>query len=469
MRLRMTFSLFRFCYTLVTLMGERTRELFILIGGDVICFTVALWLTLLFRYLEWPSTERLEAHLGPFLFLSSLWLVIFYIAGLYDKHTVFLKNLLLSRIINTQVVNIVIAAILFIIIPFGITPKTNLVIYLFTSIGLITLWRLYLFNLFSPKRKHKAILIADGEEAIELADEINNNDRYNYSFVRIVDERAALHTPDFESKLLALIEKEKVEIIVANPRGAHIERILPALFDLAFLRFSFTFLDFYKVYEDTFDRIPLSSLRYDWFMAHVSQSERPTYDFIKRSIDVIGAIAMLIPSLLIYPFIILAIKLEDGGVIFYKTERIGQFNKPIQILKFRSMTGQDVGNSALQSSLRVTRVGHILRKTRLDELPQLWNVLRGDLSFIGPRPEMPALVAAYAEDVPYYNIRHFLKPGLSGWAQINHLDAPRQGVDIPRTMAKLSYDLHYLKGRSLFMDVEIMLKTIRILLQRSGT
>ncbi|MCB9819457.1 sugar transferase, partial [Candidatus Nomurabacteria bacterium] len=368
-------------------MGERTRELFILILGDAVCFTVALWLTLFVRYLEWPNEARLEAHFGPFLFLSSLWLVVFYIAGLYEKHTVLLKKLLLSRIINTQIVNIVLAAVVFVVIPFGIAPKTNLVIYLLVSIALITVWRLYLFNYFSPKARHKALLIADGEEAVELADEINNNDRYNYSFVRIIDERAALHTSDFEAKLLELIDREDVEVIVANPRGEHIERVLPAIFDLAFLKFEFTFLDFYQLYEDTFDRIPMSSLRYDWFISNVSQSRSAVYDFLKRGIDVVGAVALLLPSVLVYPFIILAIKLEDGGSIFYHTERVGQFNKPLRIIKFRTMTGEDKGDEALQSTLRVTRVGHFLRRTRLDELPQLWNVLLGDLSFIGPRPE----------------------------------------------------------------------------------
>ncbi len=450
-------------------MGERTRELFILILGDVVCFTLALWLTLLVRYLEWPSAERLNAHFGPFLLLSSLWLLVFYIAGLYDKHTVLLKNTLLSRIINTQIANIVLAAILFATIPFGIAPKTNLAIYLVVSIGLITAWRLYFFNFFSPKTLHKALLIADGEEAIELADEINNNDRYNYSFVRIIDERAIVHTPDFEQKLLELIDREGVKIIVANPRGEHTERILPAIFDLAFLKFEFTFIDFYKLYEDTFDRIPMSSLRYDWFVDHVSQSNTPVYDVMKRIMDVAGAAVLLLPALLAYPFIILAIKLEDGGPVFYRTERVGQFNQPLRIIKFRTMTGQDKGAAALQSTLKVTRVGRFLRRARLDELPQLWNVLIGDLSFIGPRPEMPALAAAYAEEIPYYNMRHFLKPGLSGWAQISHLDAPRQGVDMERTATKLSYDLHYLRCRSFFMDLEIALKTLRILIMRSGT
>jgi len=119
-------------------MGERSRELLILVLGDVAIFVVTLWLTLLVRYLKIPSSELLSAHLGPFLLLSGVWLFIFYIAGLYDKHTVFLKNLLFSRIINTQFVNILIAALIFLIVPFDIAPKTNLIIYLVISVGLIT-------------------------------------------------------------------------------------------------------------------------------------------------------------------------------------------------------------------------------------------------------------------------------------------------------------------------------------------
>lgn len=450
-------------------MGERARELFILILGDVICFSVALWLTLLVRYLEWPGTERLNAHFGPFLTLSSIWLFIFYIAGLYDKHTVLLKKLLFSRIIYTQVANIVLAAFLFLVIPFGIAPKTNLVIYLVVSIVLITVWRLYLFNFFSPKTLRRAILIADGEEAIELADEINNNDRYNYSFVRIIDERAVIHTPDFENKLLELIERENVEIIVANPHGEHIGRIMPTIFNLAFLQFRFTFLDFYRVYEDTFDRIPMSSLRHDWFIAHISQNGRPIYSACKRLVDFIGAAILFVPFAIVFPFIAAAIKLGDGGPLFYVTERIGRFNRSIKIYKFRTKNGLDSGDDALKSALVDTKVGSFLRKSRLDELPQLINVLQGDLSFIGPRPEMPALASVYDEQIPYYNARHFITPGLSGWAQIKDFDAPRGGIDLEKTINKLSYDLFYLKHRSLILDVQIALKTITALIMRNGS
>lgn len=450
-------------------MGERARELFIFIVGDIVVFNVALWLTLFIRYLEIPSTDLLSAHIPPFITLSGVWLFIFFILGLYDKHTNLLKKLLVSRILYAQIINVVAAAMLFFVIPFGIAPKTNLVIYLFISIFLLSIWRLIIIPKLSPKQRHKAVLIADGKEAIELADEINNNDRYNYYFVRIVDEDTLAATEDFEQKILSLMSREKIELVVVDPRGDSIKNFLPMLFDLSFLHFAFTFLDFNQLYEDIFDRVPVNMLKYEWFINNISQSKASIYNVAKRLIDIAGSLILLIPTAILLPFVALAIKIEDKGRLFYTSIRVGQFNKPIKIYKFRTKNGIDMGKDALSSELVDTKVGAFLRKTRIDELPQLLNVFRGDLSFIGPRPEMPALAEVYTKEIPYYNTRHFLKPGLSGWAQINNYDVPRGGVDILKTIDKLSYDLFYLERHSLLLDIQIALKTIATIIMRTGS
>ncbi len=456
-------------------MGERTRELFILTIGDIICFSLALWLTLVVRYLQWPSWERLNAHFGPFLILSGIWLFIFYVAGLYDKHTVFLKNTLFSRIVNTQFVNILVAALLFMIIPFGIAPKTNLIIYLVISITLITVWRLYLFNYFSPRQMHKAILIASGEEAIELVDEVNNNDRYNYSFVRIISEEVAGSTPDFEEKLLSLIDKEKVGIIVANPRGEHIEKVLPVIFDMTFLHFKFTFLDFYKVYEDTFDRVPLSALRYDWFINHVSQSRSLVYDFFKRVIDIVLSSILGLVLILILPFVYVAMRLNGHKNIFMTQDRVGRFNEPIKVYKIQTMTSNDSASATWTTEDKskgnvVTKVGAVLRKASIDELPQIWNILKGEMSLIGPRNDIAGLAERLATEIPYYNIRNFVKPGITGWAQTHqhYMSGNISPQSIEESRIRLAYDLYYVKNRSIILDIEIALRTIKTLLSRFG-
>ena len=170
-----------------------------------------------------------------------------------------------------------------------------------------------------------------------------------------------------------------------------------------------------------------------------------------------------------YPFVFIAIKYEDGGPIFTHQDRVGQNNRTIHLLKFRTMLFNDGGDWQSKGlTNKVTKVGHFLRKTRLDEFPQLWNVVKGDISLIGPRPEFPDAVKSYNEEVPFYNIRHIIKPGLSGWAQIYHEEHPHHGLDYLQTANKFSYDLYYIKNRSFLLDLKIILRTIKILASIAG-
>lgn len=456
-------------------MGERTRELLALILGDAFFFVAALWVTLLLRYLEIPSQTLFAAHLGPFLTISVVWVFIFYISGLYDKHTVFLKSLLLARIINAQAANILVAALLFLIIPFGIAPKTNLVIYLVISILCITWWRVSLFPRLSPKTTRRALLIADGPEAIELVDEINNNDRYQYHFYRLIDETTASATPHFEQKLLEMIERDSIDMVIANPNGTYINTVLPKLFELSFLKFQVTFLDFHKVYEDTFDRVPLSALRYEWFIAHVSQSKSPAYDVAKRLIDIVGSLLLGAFLLLLLPFIYVAIRLEDGGPVFISQERIGRFNRPVTVHKIRTMR-ENRSSSATwttedaKEGNRITKVGAVLRKLSIDELPQVYAILQGHMSLIGPRNDIKGLGERLASEIPYYNIRNFVKPGVTGWAQTHqhYMGNNISPQSLEESRVRLAYDLYYVKNRSLLLDIEIALRTIKTVLSRFG-
>ncbi len=454
-------------------MGERVRELIVLILGDVTFFIVALWLTLLVRYLELPGSNSVSAHLGPFLALSVVWLLVYYIAGLYDKQTTFLKSLLLKRIIGTHCLNIIIAGMVFLALPLGITPKTNLFIYLFISSGLLVWWRLKLFPLLAPKRRHNALLIADGDEAEELAAEVNQGERYNFSFVRMVDDKTATTATDFEAKILALIKQENISLIIANPRSQYMASLLPTFFGLTFLRFRFIFLDFYKVYEDTFDRVPLSSLRYDWFLENVSHSRGIAYELCKRLMDIVGGLYLSVVLVILLPLIVLAMRLEGQKSIFISQKRIGRFNQPITVYKIRTMTENNSDSAAWMNEdnkqgNRVTRVGAVLRKLSIDEFPQGLNILKGEMSLIGPRSDIEGLGRRLVEEIPYYNIRNFIKSGLTGWAQTHQHYAP--GNISPQSIAesrvRLAYDLYYVKNRSLLLDFSIALQTIKTLASR---
>ncbi|OHA80314.1 MAG: hypothetical protein A2V96_00960 [Candidatus Yonathbacteria bacterium RBG_16_43_6] len=287
---------------------------------------------------------------------------------------------------------------------------------------------------------------------------------YNLRFVSSVD-LTQIDGIDFKKEIIDRIYSEKISSIVIDLHNEKAEKILPTLYNLIFARVRF--YDMHEVYEEVFARIPLSIVRHSWFLENISSSAHAGYDFLKRGLDIISALFGGALSLLFYPFVYLAIKLDDGGPLFITQERVGKDSKTIKLYKFRSMSRNETELSS-QRENRVTRVGNILRKTRIDELPQLWNVLRGDLSLIGPRPELPSGVAVYEKEIPYYNIRHLVKPGLSGWAQLYHERHPHHGVDTEETRNKLSYDLYYIKNRSLVLDVVILLKTIKLVLSRKG-
>ncbi len=425
---------------------------------DVGLLYASLWLTLFLRYGSVPSEFTLGLHSWPFTLIIGVWLFVYFISGLYEKHTLLIKSRLPSTVFNAQLVSSFIAVLFFYFIPyFGITPKTNLFVYLVISFALVLLWRIYGDRFFRAEKRERGILIGSGEEMKELLEEVNYNQRYNIEFVSSVD-LDKIEGVDFQGEILKRIYAEEIQIIAIDLKNEKVEPILPHLYNLIFSKVKF--IDMYKIYEDIFDRVPLSLVRYNWFLENVSTETRLTYDGTKRLMDIVLSLGLFVLSLPIYPFVWLAIKAEDRGAVFFGQERMGKNNKIIKVKKFRSMK-EDGSN-------QITRVGRFIRSTRIDELPQLWNVLIGDMSMIGPRPEIPSLVKQYEEQIHYYNIRHLIKPGLSGWAQLYHTDPPKVTVDALKTRRKLSYDLYYIKNRSFMLDVKIALKTLKALLSRSG-
>lgn len=448
----------------MTAIGKKEASFLFL--GDIVVFVLALWLALFVRHLAIPGAEEYLLHLEPFSFLFVLWAMVFYIAGLYEKHTLVFKKRLPVRIFTAQVINSLLSVLFFYLIPyFSITPKTILFLYLIFSFSLLLFWRLYLSERVATRKKQKAILLGSGVEMEELKNEVNNNPRYRFYFTSSID-LAHIDDARFEDDVLQKAKSGKVSMIVLDLKSEKITPLLPKLYNLLFMRVYF--FDIYRVYEDIFDRIPISLISYTWFLENISSVTKGSYDILKRLMDVSIALVLGIVSLVFYPFVFLAIKTEDGGQVFLIQERVGKNNLPVRMLKFRTMSFDDRGRWNTGEKNQVTRVGRILRKSRIDELPQLWNVLRGDISLIGPRPEFPEPVARYEKEVPYYGVRHLLSPGLSGWAQIHHEAHPHHTLDVDETKRKLSYDLYYIKNRSFLLDFKIALQTIRTLLSRTG-
>lgn len=431
--------------------------------GDVALLYFSLWVTLAVRYLELPSMALFSSHALPFSYLFIVWVLVFYIASLYEPHTVIFKSKIPATILNVQTANSIIAVLFFYLIPaFGITPKTTLFLYLIVSFIFISSWRILGIQFLGLRKKERAVLIGSGDETRKLYHVVNANPLYPMRFITWLDCEK-LDGIDFEQEVLMRIYGEEVSLIVIDMKNEKVIPILPKLYNLIFSHVRF--VEQYRIYEDIFDRIPLSLISDSWFLENVSSRAHFGYDLLKRGMDIVLALILFVPAMLIFPFVMLAMKLDDGGQIFYSPLRIGEGNHPFRIHKFRTMSVMDNGKQLGANVVEITRVGKFLRASRIDELPQLWNVLAGDLSLVGPRPEFPGLVELYHEQIPYYNMRHLIKPGLSGWAQVHHEKPPQT---IEETKEKLAYDLYYLKNRSFALDIKIALKTIKTLLSRTG-
>lgn len=442
------------------------KGIFLLFVGDVFIFFISLAISLIIRNSEKFSFDLFIWHLLPFSIILIFWFLVFYIAGLYDKQTLVIKSELPQLIFQSQLINSAIAISFFYLIPFfGISPKTILFIYVIFSFIFIVLWRIYGMNIVFSREKQQAILIGEGDEVDLLKNEVNSNFRYNLKFISSVDV-SSISSMDIQEELVKKVYSEQVKFIVIDLSSEKITPLLPHLYNLVFSKVRF--VDYHKIYEDIFNRIPLSLVNYSWFLENISIYPKFTYDFLKRVMDITLSFILFIFSLFLYPFVFIAIKIDDGGNVFIKQDRIGQGGRPIKIIKFRTMAIDDGGDGNDDRKMKITKVGSFLRKTRIDEIPQLYNVIKGDMSLIGPRPELPNLVKLYEKDISFYNVRHLIKPGLSGWAQIYQKDPPKFETDYSQTKNKLSYDLFYIKNRSFILDIKIALKTIKILFSRSG-
>jgi len=195
---------------------------------------------------------------------------------------------------------------------------------------------------------------------------------------------------------------------------------------------------------------------------------RKDSNLTKRWLDIASSALSLILSLPLCLFVALAVKLDSSGPVFYRQDRVGQDGKTFTMLKFRSMRNDAEENGPKWAAInddRITRVGRFIRKYRLDEIPQMINVLKGDMSFIGPRPERPIFVDKFAKEIPYYPQRHVVKPGISGWAQIRY----PYGASKEDALEKLKYDLYYIRHFSIFFDISIILETGKVVLLGKGS
>jgi sugar transferase (PEP-CTERM system associated) len=254
------------------------------------------------------------------------------------------------------------------------------------------------------------------------------------------------------------------EIVVAESEGHS-----GSVWDLLECRTSgVRVIDFLTFWERETGRIDLDAIEPRWLVYSGGFRTSLLRRLAQRSLDILVSVLGLVLASPLMPIVALLIRLDSPGPILYRQERVGKNGQLFKILKFRSM-GADAEQDATPQwaelkDPRVTRIGRILRLARIDELPQLLNVFKGEMSLVGPRPERPAFVSAFARQIPFYEVRHSLRPGITGWAQINY----KYAASLEDTKRKLEYDLFYVKNHSVFLDLAIMLQTLRIILWQQG-
>jgi exopolysaccharide biosynthesis polyprenyl glycosylphosphotransferase len=347
-------------------------------------------------------------------------------------------------------------------LTFKLVAEIAVAVFVFSA-----LWEGLVHRSLAGQRRVLVVGAAGG--GAELVQELALGDSGSFEAIGLVDDGyeaeqiAGLPVHGRIADLSDVIERQRPDIVVlavGDTRPEAFERLL----DVAGAGFKVVGLP--EFHEHAFGRVPIRTLTPAWFMNMLHLYQRPYTRFAKRAFDVAVALVGLLLTAWLFPFLAFVVRRSPGPVIFRQT-RLGEGGRHFTIYKFRTMRADAEASGAMwaaERDPRVTRIGAFMRNTRLDELPQLWNVLRGDMSIVGPRPERPEFVDQLQEAVPYWSRRHLVKPGITGWAQV------RRGytADAEGTADKLSYDLWYLRHRSALLDLAICVKTFSTLVSGSG-
>jgi exopolysaccharide biosynthesis polyprenyl glycosylphosphotransferase len=355
--------------------------------------------------------------------------------------------------------------------------RFQIIVFYFTIGTTLLAWRLvYVKFLASTRFTKKAIIVCADNELFELVNGLQKNDPH-YHITGFVNLNSSLNTNGRRVKieevalgnLIEYIKENHIsEIVIAsqNTEGITVELYNKLLY---LLEQGFLIREYTQVYESITRRIPVQFVERDFYryFPFSRSNQNQLYLISVRIGEILVAIIGLICGLMILPLLLIGNLLGNRGPLFYKQERVGKNGEIFNIVKLRSMIVNAESHGAVFATAndnRVTVFGRFLRKTRIDEIPQFINVLKGDMAIIGPRPERPFFVKEIAKIMPFYETRHIVKPGLTGWAQVNY----SYGETLQDSLIKLQYDLYYIKHRSVFLDVSIVVKTISTVLFYRG-
>lgn len=447
--------------------------------GDILLVNgatlVALWLGALRSH--WPfSLQFLVSHIYWFLFLTVLWLILGSVNDLYSLKIA--ADAFSSAFATLKVTSqaLLVYFLIYFLSPPQSLPRHVIVFFAILSLSFLVPWRsVYAIVLSATPFQPRAIIVGAGRAGRIIVQAIRDNLASGYQLVGYVDDDPAKQGQAIEGlpvigtsrDLVSLVKARNIsEVILAITHDMH-GTLLQALMDCQEQGVRITLMRL--LYEEITGKVPVEHLGDQWPAAlpmdHASTGS--FFPLLKRAIDVIISGIGIVILAFIFPVIALAIYIDSPGPIFYAQERVGKGGKIFCLVKFRSMIPNAEEGAVLwagERDVRVTRVGRFLRTTHIDELPQFINIFRGEMSVVGPRPERPEFVAELEKRIPFYRLRHAVRPGMAGWALVKY----GYGSSVEDVLIKLEYDLYYIKHQSIYLDLLILLKTIGTMLLFRG-
>jgi len=396
-----------------------------------------------------------------------------------------LYNLKQSSKLDTTFKNIVLTVsitVLFYLLTPIVTPvlpdnRLQIIYFYLAIVGSIFLWRIAYTTFISSPRFYKRVLVLGEISNVENIVKTFSTSDPNYKIVGFINsDNTHKDSVKFtglkeykQDELQSVIKKESISEIVIVINNS--DSITPQIYNelTILLERGFTIREYTQVFEEVTKRVPVQFVGKDFYkyFPFSRSNQNKLYLFYHRGMDIICSIIGVLCGIILLPLVIIGNLIGNKGSLFYTQKRIGKHGKPFTIIKLRTMIkNAEKGGVkwADKNDSRVTSFGRFLRNTRLDEIPQFINILKGEMSIIGPRPERPFFVNELSKIIPFYETRHTVKPGLSGWAQVNS----KYGSSIDDSLIKLQYDLFYIKHRSFFLDINIIVKTLNTMIYYRG-
>lgn len=450
--------------------------------GDVLAVILSVLIALyVWTVVDARRSFTLEFVLSQsvwFIALAALWLLLASANDFYELRIAAQRGRTVRWLLLITAQTWVVYILVFFVSPPGTLPRLFIVYYGIASLILIGAWRLsrpFLLGWTSEPRRALIIGTDWGAQAIIEAMRSYADGEYEIrGIVGAADKVGTLFKGvpvlGTGADLMNFVRRDRISELIITTTDHLPGDVFPGVMDA--YEQGISIIPMPILYERLTGRVPVEHVNNNWAVVFLPVSTRDgvidPYPFLKRLIDVTLSLIGLIPFFALLPFIALIIRLDSRGGVFYTQERMGRGGRRFRLIKFRSMVqNAEAATGAVFSHAgdpRVTRFGRFMRKTRLDELPQLINVLRGDMSFVGPRPERPEHVARLTEKIPFYRTRMIVRPGLTGWAQVQY----SYGSTDEDAMIKLQYDLYYIRHRSLLLDMNILIRTVGKVLSMSG-